>query len=261
MTLFPYKTIRTEFGRPPYITAKRVVTVANDQRCFFVTIPFLYQSSNSLRQQDHQTKYISQHQGLLSTIIHLHTYTHTRIGNYSLPPYKHHALHRMQRNTLRGMYNYMNDVITSFSKHLPTTIYPRTPSKAIKQIGYKHGSLASAQISASIAFYSSLFLENAKQTWPEVLQHARTFEQTTAQKWPAFHEEMRGIADGAGRDLLDIVALNVRTEINFGLFTEGCTSLAWHVGQRAWLAQNWDVSIFSLFDSSGCICTSLLKLC
>jgi isopenicillin-N N-acyltransferase like protein len=53
---------------------------------------------------------------------------------------------------------------------------------------------------------------------------------------------MRGIADGAGRDLLDIVALNVRTEINFGLFSDGCTAMAWHTEQHAWLGQNWDVS-------------------
>jgi isopenicillin-N N-acyltransferase-like protein len=53
---------------------------------------------------------------------------------------------------------------------------------------------------------------------------------------------MRGIADGAGKQLLDIVALNVRTEINFGLFSDGCTSLAWHTEEHAWLAQNWDVS-------------------
>ena len=52
---------------------------------------------------------------------------------------------------------------------------------------------------------------------------------------------MRGIADGAERELLDIVALNVRTEINFGLFSDGCTSLAWHTEKRAWLGQNWDV--------------------
>lgn len=56
-----------------------------------------------------------------------------------------------------------------------------------------------------------------------------------------YYEEMQGIADGSGRDLLDIVALNVRTEINFGLFSDGCTSVAWHTEKRAWLAQNWDV--------------------
>jgi isopenicillin-N N-acyltransferase-like protein len=51
---------------------------------------------------------------------------------------------------------------------------------------------------------------------------------------------MRGIADGAARDILDIVALNVRTEINFGLFSDGCTALAWHTEKHAWLGQNWD---------------------
>ena len=59
---------------------------------------------------------------------------------------------------------------------------------------------------------------------------------------------MQGIADGSGRDLLDIVALNVRTEINFGLFSDGCTALAWHTEERAWLAQNWDVGIAQAGD-------------
>lgn len=91
-------------------------------------------------------------------------------------------------------------------------------------------------------FYAGLFLTNCKQTWLEVLEHASKFEEQAKIKWPAYHEEMQGIADGAGRGLLDIVALNVRTEINFGLFSDGCTSLAWHTEKRAWLAQNWDVS-------------------
>jgi isopenicillin-N N-acyltransferase-like protein len=59
---------------------------------------------------------------------------------------------------------------------------------------------------------------------------------------------MRGIADGSGKDLLDIVAINVRTEINFGLFNDGCTALSWRTEKRAWLAQNWDVR--SLFLTS-----------
>jgi isopenicillin-N N-acyltransferase-like protein len=56
---------------------------------------------------------------------------------------------------------------------------------------------------------------------------------------------MRGIADGAGVALLSIVALNVRTEINFGLFSDGCTALSWHTEKRAYLGQNWDVSQFN----------------
>lgn len=54
-----------------------------------------------------------------------------------------------------------------------------------------------------------------------------------------------GIADASSRDILDIVAINVRTEIAFGLFTDGCTSLYWKTQKRSLLGQNWDVSIQS----------------
>ncbi|OAP64884.1 hypothetical protein AYL99_00856 [Fonsecaea erecta] len=40
--------------------------------------------------------------------------------------------------------------------------------------------------------------------------------------------------------MVDIVALNVRTEIAFGLFSDGCTSLSWKTGRHTFLGQNWD---------------------
>ncbi|KAF2678144.1 peptidase C45 acyl-coenzyme A:6-aminopenicillanic acid acyl-transferas-like protein [Lentithecium fluviatile CBS 122367] len=108
------------------------------------------------------------------------------------------------------------------------------------EIGHQHGTAAKTEIARCITFYASLFKKNCKQDWPEVLQEAKKFEQTAKEKWPAYHEEMCGIADGSGKELLDIVAINVRTEINFGLFSDGCTALAWGTEKRAWLAQNWD---------------------
>lgn len=59
---------------------------------------------------------------------------------------------------------------------------------------------------------------------------------------------MNGIADGASVPFIDILALNVRSEIAFGLFDEGgepldsdgCTSLAWKTPQGSFLSQNWD---------------------
>ncbi|KAF2875259.1 isopenicillin N acyltransferase [Massariosphaeria phaeospora] len=108
------------------------------------------------------------------------------------------------------------------------------------EIGFQHGSVAKVEVSRCIDFYAGLFLQNCKQTWPQVLEHGKEFEEYAKEIWPAYHEEIRGIADGAGRELLDIVALNVRTEINFGLFSDGCTALAWHTDEHAFLAQNWD---------------------
>jgi isopenicillin-N N-acyltransferase-like protein len=110
-----------------------------------------------------------------------------------------------------------------------------------QQIGYQHGQAAKIHIDRCITFYAKLFLKNCKIEWPQVLAHASSFEQQAKSKWPAYHEEMQGIADGAGKQLLDIVAINVRTEINFGLFSDGCTALSWHTEKRAWLGQNWDV--------------------
>ena len=37
-----------------------------------------------------------------------------------------------------------------------------------------------------------------------------------------------------------MLALNVRTEIAFGMFSDGCTALSWKHGNTSLLAQNWD---------------------
>ena len=49
-----------------------------------------------------------------------------------------------------------------------------------------------------------------------------------------------GVADGAKVELSDIIAINVRTEIAFGLFSDGCTALSWRTEGASFLAQNWD---------------------
>lgn len=53
---------------------------------------------------------------------------------------------------------------------------------------------------------------------------------------------MRGLAVGASTDFNSILALNVRTEIGYGLATDGCTAFAVHPpsSNRTLLAQNWD---------------------
>lgn len=48
------------------------------------------------------------------------------------------------------------------------------------------------------------------------------------------------MAEGAGLELADILALNVRTEINFGMFNDGCTALSWKTNNASYIGQNWD---------------------
>lgn len=49
-----------------------------------------------------------------------------------------------------------------------------------------------------------------------------------------------GLADATELSLDTIVALNVRTEVAFGMYSDGCTSLSVHAPGTAILAQNWD---------------------
>lgn len=121
------------------------------------------------------------------------------------------------------------------------------------QIGHAHGSGANAQVKGSIAFYSALFEQKCSLNWTDVTREAAKYIAPLKESCPRYLEEIEGLADGAGVDFLDILALNVRTEIMFGLFTsptngthadvpsEGCTSLGW-VDERgtSFIAQNWD---------------------
>ena len=65
----------------------------------------------------------------------------------------------------------------------------------------------------SVEAYQRVFTHYAGWDWPEVRQAAAAFEAPIAAFRPAYLDEMRGIADGAGLDLADVLAINVRTEV------------------------------------------------
>ena len=65
---------------------------------------------------------------------------------------------------------------------------------------------------------------------------------------------MQGVADGAGLALESIVALNVRTEIAFGMLSDGCTALSWMTSDASFLAQNWD---WAIDQTPNIICLSI----
>lgn len=67
---------------------------------------------------------------------------------------------------------------------------------------------------------------------------------------------MRGIADGAGVDYLSILALNVRTEIAFGMLSDGCTAFSWKTPSSSYLAQNWD---WRLEQAQNIICLHITQ--
>ncbi|EED15956.1 acyl-CoA:6-aminopenicillanic-acid-acyltransferase, putative [Talaromyces stipitatus ATCC 10500] len=110
----------------------------------------------------------------------------------------------------------------------------------MRQIGKQHGTAAKDKIIRCIGFYAELFQRHCHLSWSDVRTAVRPFEENVKKMWPNLHEEMKGVADGSAQSLVDIVALNVRTEIAFGKFSDGCTSLAWLTKDNAFLGQNWD---------------------
>lgn len=113
-------------------------------------------------------------------------------------------------------------------------------------IGLQHGQQAAEKVRGSIGFYEQMFLEYTGRPWSAIMRLSSVFRQNIETRWPDFYHEMRGLADGANCSLLDVVALNVRTEIAFGLMqpegliTDGCTSLGWTKSGRSFMGQNWD---------------------
>lgn len=89
-----------------------------------------------------------------------------------------------------------------------------------------------------------MFLQTSKLDWSAVRLIAQQYSDTIAKLTPDLYVEMQAIADGAGLDLLDIVALNARSEIALGCFSDGCTSVGWKLsegcGEGVFLSQNWD---------------------
>ncbi|KAL2858548.1 acyl-coenzyme A:6-aminopenicillanic acid acyl-transferase-domain-containing protein [Aspergillus pseudoustus] len=126
-----------------------------------------------------------------------------------------------------------------------------------REIGLAIGRQAAPQVAGSIEFYRLLFKAFNDLDWATVRSRAAEFQPHLSSRFPRYLEEIEGIAEGAQLDVLDVLALNIRTEIAFGLFDEnsrrpmaidtvdvvdGCTTLGWKTPPtgETWLAQNWD---------------------
>lgn len=83
--------------------------------------------------------------------------------------------------------------------------------------GLQYGRAASRQIRHSIASYARLFAYEVGRDWEQTQQAALGYLPVFEQFTPDLLEEMRGIAEGAGLGLAEIVALNARTELMAGV--------------------------------------------
>ena len=83
------------------------------------------------------------------------------------------------------------------------------------QRGRQYGGQAAARVRLSVQAYQQTFAHFAGWDWPAVRREALRFEAPIGEFRPAYLDELRGIADGAGLDLADVLAINVRTEVMY----------------------------------------------
>jgi isopenicillin-N N-acyltransferase-like protein len=116
-----------------------------------------------------------------------------------------------------------------------------------RERGRQLGFAAKGLIERTLEFYRDYFNDVAALQWPVVRRGAREFGPVIAAYDEQIMEEIDGIAEGADLSVDDVLAINARTELMFGLAGQvaaECT--AFYVGPSAsadghvLLGQNWD---------------------
>lgn len=116
--------------------------------------------------------------------------------------------------------------------------------------GCAYGRMCREEIAVSIKVYQLLFEGLKGISWEDARSISENYLSLTRDFEPDYVEEIRGIAEGAGVDLLDIAALNARTEIMYSreqaAEVKECTTLSLvppaTADGRVIAAQNWDFS-------------------
>jgi isopenicillin-N N-acyltransferase like protein len=110
--------------------------------------------------------------------------------------------------------------------------------------GHQYGARAAASITANIQAYVDLIEFHAGLAAEAALAAARAFAPLVETYAPDLIEEMRGIAEGAGCSLDEILLINARSELMGAVQSGECTALAAGPGITAdghvLLGQNWD---------------------
>lgn len=122
--------------------------------------------------------------------------------------------------------------------------------------GRQYGNAAADLITKAVDFYTEAFQQQTGLTWEQLRGRAERWMGLCTDTAPDLVTEMRGIAEGSGRDVLDIMVLNLRGEIIYDAGfakapepeerdnVDGCTSFVLTDGASGdghmYVGQNWD---------------------
>ena len=88
-------------------------------------------------------------------------------------------------------------------------------SGSARERGHQYGEQAGARVRRSIEAYAVVFEHYARWDWDRVREESSRYTAPISAFGAAYVEEMRGIAEGAGIDYEDVLAINVRTEVMY----------------------------------------------
>lgn len=121
--------------------------------------------------------------------------------------------------------------------------------------GHAYGRAAADRIRSSIASYATVYREEAGWDWATSTEVAVRYLPAITDFAPDYLDELHGIADGAGVERVDVLAINIRTEVinaariatTQGAAPAECTAFATVGTDGAVVAgQNWDWQPFAL---------------
>ncbi|GGO79045.1 C45 family autoproteolytic acyltransferase/hydolase [Nonomuraea cavernae] len=126
--------------------------------------------------------------------------------------------------------------------------------------GRLYGDAARDRVHRGRAGYEAAFARAAGWSWEQAVEAAAPLEAAIAAVFPAYVEEMRGIADGAQLAFADVLTMNARTEVMWAAtarqaasmraaHARECSSFALLPGRTAdrhtMVGQNWDWLVHS----------------
>jgi isopenicillin-N N-acyltransferase-like protein len=113
--------------------------------------------------------------------------------------------------------------------------------------GQQHGLALRDQIAHNLAVYYDRFFQEGQLPADEVRSRAAQYV-PVLQRFPAYFDAVRGVAESSGQELIDLVMLNVRYELLYYQYSiipvGGCTSFAVlptaSASGHVLLGENWD---------------------
>jgi isopenicillin-N N-acyltransferase-like protein len=106
--------------------------------------------------------------------------------------------------------------------------------------GHALGRARSEAVALTVTTYRRLLREAAAVGPSELRRAGADVAERLEPRWPELLDELEGIAAGARQDVLELAAINARTELLAGTAHGECSVIARSDGGQALLAQTWD---------------------